>query len=258
MKNSKVYFFALIALIATACGNHKADNLKKELEAGNKQCPVSLGSLGWMVSMEYDSNENAAVLTYILDEKQTDIENLRNATEEQKILMANYLDSNDGKDIRKYLAEANALLKLKFIGDKSNSQYTISLTDTEIKEIIGKSKQEDNYQRQLESLVSLTNKQCPQQIAEGFVMTGTFIEGKYVVNEYELDSQTYDFSTTSIDSLRANVWRGLSEQFSLPANQNEHSLLAKLGFGVKYEYKFSASDDIILTFSPEEIRSIGQ
>ncbi len=25
MKNSKVYFFALIALIATACGNHKAD-----------------------------------------------------------------------------------------------------------------------------------------------------------------------------------------------------------------------------------------
>ena len=76
--------FMLLALLCLAsCSSEASKKLANEVEEFNKDCPQQFGTT-ILRSIVYDKDDNEVVMTYIVDEKYTDISSLSQASDGQR------------------------------------------------------------------------------------------------------------------------------------------------------------------------------
>lgn len=245
----------VMAVAVSSCADTAKEKLKAEFEKANQECPVDLGTTGVMASISYDAESNTAVFEYILNEEYTNIASLRKAGDAQKSFMAAYLKSAEGERILKSLIDAKATLKLKFIGDKSHEETILTITPEELAQIDNSDASSNNAMAQMQSMVEISNAQCPQDLGDGLVMTGNVIEGTYVVYTYNYDVEQIPMTSSLLPELKEATGEALAEELNQLGNKQQKQLMNELGLGIKYVYNpVNGEGEIIeIGFTPEEV-----
>lgn len=200
-----IFLATLVAFITllTSCGESK---LQKIVEATNMECPMSMGTLGEVTSIELE--DGSVVFNYSVNENVVNIDFLNEKPDMMKRNAAMMFKSPTG-DIKMMfdaLEEENAGLILRYKGKSSGKIASISLSRKEIVEL-GNSTDEKDPEIVLESQVETTNAQCPMQIAPGMVITHLSIESDCVVYNVECDESSY--SIAAIRSNKEQVKQGI-------------------------------------------------
>lgn len=208
---TNIFLTTLVALVALvpSCGESK---LQKMVEASNMECPISMGMLGELTSIEL---EDGNVVFYCsVNENVVNIDFLNENPDMMKRNAAMMFKNPTG-DIKKMfdaLEEENSGLILSYKGKSSGKIASISLSRKEIVEL-GNSTDEKDPEAILEAQVETTNAQCPMQIASGMVITHLSIEGDYVVYNVECDESLY--SIAAIRSNKVQAKQGIKNSIDL-------------------------------------------
>ena len=240
---------ALVTLLAS-CGESK---LQKIVEASNMECPISMGTMGEVTSIELEDGN--VVFNYSVNENIVNIDFLNENPDMMKrnaaIMFKN--PTGDIKVMFDALEEENAGLVMRYKGKSSGKIVSISLSRKEIAEL-GNSTEEKDPEAALEVQVETTNAQCPMQIAPGMVITHLSIEGNFVVYNVECDENSY--SIAAIRSNKEQAKQGINN--SIDPSDPTMAMFIKIckdaEKGIAYKYIGDTSGDAcIIKISVSEL-----
>lgn len=256
MKKRLFIIIAAAAVLLASCVNGERNRLRLMLEQVNKECPMSLGDMGVFESIGYDQDDNTVVFTYNLNEDYTNIANLGQANEQQKAFMANFL-KRDGEEqsFLEQMVKADASLKCVYRGSESRDSVVLFMSAQELKDIAASDVDEDNDLRQLESMVAISNAQCPQRLDEGLEMTSATIDGNYIVFNFAYDNEMYQFNTLGRDEFHTLTSDALREELTSPTGRSQLQLMKGRGIGAKYVYTAAdtAIAPVVVVIEPAEV-----
>lgn len=201
----KMYSVAAILccmlFILSGCAENK---LKLAVKSANKQCPISMGGVGSVESIDYE--DGVVVFNYLMNEQYVNIAALKEHPEQVK-RSAQMLFSNpegDMKELVDLLIEANADFKMVWRGDKSGEEVSVVLTAEELKDL---SDEEVGDAEKLQSVIDATNMQLPLKIDYATTLKKVEIQGENVVYIYEVaeDVVSLDGMESSKDEMKKNT-----------------------------------------------------
>lgn len=251
MKNN-IFLATLVALVTllASCGESK---LQKIVETANMECPMSMGTLGEVTSIELEDGN--VVFNYSVNENVVNIDFLNENPDMMKRNAAMMFKNPTG-DIKMMfdaLEEENAGLILRYKGKSSGKIASISLSRKEIVEL-GNSTDEKDPEAVLEAQVETTNAQCPMQIAPGMIITHLSIEGDCVVYNVECDESSY-----SIAAIRSNKEQAKQEiKNSIDSSDPTMAMFIKIckdaEKGIAYKYIGDTSEETcVIKISESEL-----
>ena len=257
MKNSRSLLLipALALLALGSCSKPEKNTLRLLVDNIDRSCPVDLGSTGVMESARYDEKANRVVLTYVVNEDEVEIAGLSKVTAEQKTFLSSFLRSDSASTFLNSLVDADASLAYTFRGATSRDSIVISLDASELKEISTMAEDEDNARAQLESIVAITNRQCPSTIDDGLTLTSVAIEGEYITFYYSYDTSIITIPRDVIPELTEATKTALREELSDPSGRTQLALMKECGIGARYIYNPTTEEEtpVIVIISPDEI-----
>lgn len=199
MKKFFPYFaaMAVIALALTSC--QTKGRLAEIAEEATKQCPISMGMTGNIVSIEFDGED----MVYNIDVDETFVNlDVLEANKEQSKTGALQVFVNPDESVRemvKELKSADAGLKMKFKGRTSGKTVECYLSIDDINAVLDNPQAAGNPDDLLMQSVNVTNAQCPMPLGNGLVMNRVEVEGDNVVYFYDTDEDII-----SLDQLEQN------------------------------------------------------
>lgn len=245
-------------LLTSACGGdpNKA-NLKREIENADKDCPISMGIGGDIISMKYDEQQNMVKLYFSINEELSSIDAMK---KNDKILKQTLRLSFSNSDFATNLAmmeKAGAGLELTYKGSSSGKSHSVSITPEEVKEL-SKSKLTDLEIKQmtLENQLIMQNSQFPQDLGDGLQIVKVFDNGDNIVYEYRVEESTNDISVIeeNIKQLRKEI---MKDFFKDPSIKNEASTLCQLGKDLTLRYVGDKSGKSVdVTFTTDEMLNL--
>ena len=169
--------------ILSSCGEIK---LKAAIEAKKNDFPISLGHNGELTSISYDDDIVSFVIT--VNESNTNIDKLAAHPEAMKsfmmIMLAN--PNEKAKVLSNLIADAEADLCIKFVGNKTGKEAFVIILADEYKRIIkDTSVGADN---RLAAAIVAKKIQTPFTVAPGMTITDIVDEGDKVMYKVRLDN----------------------------------------------------------------------
>lgn len=233
MKNN--IFLATLVAIMTLLASCNDSKLQKIVEASNMECPMSMGTLGEVTSIELEDGN--VVFNYSVNESVVNIDFLN---ENPKMMKRNAVmmfknPTGDIKTMFEALEEENAGLVLVYKGKTSGKKASITLSRKEIIDLRN-SDEEKDPEAALEGQVEVTNAQCPMQIAEGMTITHLSVEGDYVVYNVTCDEDSYSISAFNRNKaqIKENIIKTLDP--SDPTMAMFIRICREAGKGIAYKY----------------------
>lgn len=98
----------------------------------------------------YEKGDNEVVMTYIVDEKYTDIASLSGGDAEQRRYLHAFLSSEAAGSFLNDLVAAGASFTIRFEGNTSGASESVSMSAAELKNLEEEGAGEDNDRTQLE------------------------------------------------------------------------------------------------------------
>ena len=174
-----IAMLCMVAMMA-ACGESKKnEKLVKIAEEANAQCPISMGMIGDMTSIEFDGTD--LVYTCTVDEEVVDLNVLeQNLDVAKQGALASVVNDNSA-EFFKEVVEAKAGMKIVYKGKNSGKAVTLQFSPDELKNFVEKPADLMDPEALLEEQVKITDDQCPMEIEQGLVMESVTIEGSNVV-----------------------------------------------------------------------------
>lgn len=232
--NKNIFLTTLVALVTllASCGESK---LQKIVEASNMECPMSMGTLGEVTSIELEDGN--VVFNYSVNENIVNIDFLNENPDliKQNAAMMFKNQSGEMRKMFEAIEEGNAGLIMRYKGRTSGKVASISLSRKDIEDIDGSDDEKDPVAI-LEGQVEITNAQYPMQIADGMSITHVAIENDYVVYNVVCDEEIY-----SIDVFNANKSQ-VKEEILNSFYENDPSIALFVKFcreadkGIAYKY----------------------
>lgn len=206
--------FAAVAMLSMAlvsCGGN--DHLKELAKKANDECPISMGMMGEISSIEFDGKD--IVYFASVDEDWVDLDVMKENKEEAKQGILQYFTapSKDVDEMLKELEKSDAGIKYVYEGKKSGKKVEIRLTVKEIKDAIANPM---NPEELLAQDVRVTNDECPMEVDEGMVITEILIEGSDVVYVCQVDETLFDMD--DFETNREAAQAALEEYMASLAN----------------------------------------
>lgn len=248
--------FMLIACFG--CNDANRNRLRLQIEKMNSEFPVSLGNVGVCEGIRYETDDNTVVFSYGINEDISPIASLSKAGEEQKAFLANFLRSNEfGTNLLEELVKADASMRLVYRGLSSGDSTSVTLDADELREIAATEISGDTNMMQLESMLAITNRQCPQDVGEGLTLTAVNLADGFMVFYYEYNPEEADYSVVDRELLKEAYTESLREDLQDVAGRSQLKLMKSCGVGVKYALKASdgSRETIIVEVSPETVAS---
>ena len=257
MKKLLLALFAVLALMAmNSCEQTARVKLSKEIEVLEKRCPVDLGIIGVLSNVTYDKDENKVVFQYLLNEQFMTVSGFAAGQEECKRSICAFFRNSESKKAADLLIEAGASFEIQLKGKVSGEESTILIPADEFKELV----ESDDYSEedQLEAMVDVADKQCPQELGQGLIMDKVFVDNGYVVYSYQFDTNLISFSDKDPEALKSQVQTALVQWLNSASGAAFKQLLIANKTGVKYVYNPVGENGEVFTivFEPEEIASL--
>lgn len=223
-------FFSLLVLL-TACGNPNKARLKAEIEAGDKECPISLGMVGDLLRMSYDESADMIKFYITINDDNLSVEALKKNEDLALNALRLAFSQDDSKELISLIVSAGASLEVTYKSAQTANSIDLQLPNDELKKIINNplSKEETNRML-LENQMALENARCPYYIQEGMEMIKAGHEGKNVVYTYRMDEDMFDMS---ILQNRKDILKGsIKESFNNSYMTRQARILSSLGKGL--------------------------
>ncbi len=259
MKNFRLGAMSLLLLCLVAvsglfasCSMEKA-RLQAEIEIANKECPVSLGEEGRMTAIKFDEDKNQAQFYFDMNEDVIDIDQLKAAGAETRDMILIVLTEGDTRELIEEIVAAKAGLAIFYKGASSGKTFTVEFTPDELKNIVNEDlSAEQQAERKLAAWLAQNQKQMPEQIEEGLTLVKVEDNGKYIVNEVEVDENLY--SMADIEAGRNEIRESIASEFTSPDVEEFYQVIKACGRGVTYDYRGNKSGKVVsIKFSTSEI-----
>ena len=157
--------------------------LKKELAEANKYCPIDLGMMGVMTSLEYDEQTNEVKAKCLLRDEAFPIELFE--TEDAKDLMKVSLNDETMKANVNLMIEAGAGFVLEFKGSLTGKCVKTKFSLDDLKEVKNNPMSEDDMNREMLKLsLASTNSVLPEDLGNGLIMERVYDGGDNIVYVY--------------------------------------------------------------------------
>ena len=258
MKNK--YFTGAIGLLMCAamcmfssCSKVSEAKLKASIEKANEDCPVSLGIVGEMSSIEY--NGDAVEFLFNFDEQFVKIDAISDNLEETKASIITNMVGNESIDeIFDILLETNTNMRLVFKGKDSGKEATIEFTPEEIEEL--KDTPAPTDEDKLATAIAAANRQFPLDTGTGVIVTEMVDNGDVVAYMNQVPDE--DFLTQVAKNTEA-VKNSQKIYFKMMTESDKalFRMVAELGKGLSYIYYTDESDETVeVTYTSEELKEI--
>lgn len=254
MKKLLNVFLLLAAVFIASCSNEAVEKLAREVESFNKDCPRQFGTTV-LRSIIYDKSDNEVVLTYIVDEKYTDMSTLSGVDAEQRRYLQAFLGSESTAGFLNDLVAAEASFCIRFEGNESGITESVSLSADELKAIDLKSTGDDNDREQLEGLVALANRQAPSEIIEGVTFSSVVLADSSIDYFYVYDPVKVTIMSDSLEAMRKLAAEELREELTAPESRQQFDIIRKLDLAVRLIYSpaDTTAEEYKLVIISEEI-----
>lgn len=194
-----------VLMVMTSCQGSK---LEVAVETVNSQCPIDLGDGAEIESLTY--GDNTVTMTFAVDESVLDLETLEGSIDElKKEIALQFSESNEGmNEMLKLITENNAKMKFVYKGKKSGTTVECELTSDEIKDVIEKKAKD---LAKLEASIKAINASYPQDLGDGLTATKMYIDGDYVVYEYDANEDMVDMAAleSNKESIKGELFGSL-------------------------------------------------
>lgn len=254
MKHIIIAACAIVAICTFSCTNSGKAKLQAALEQVNSECPVDLGDEGIFERVRYDNDNNSAVFTYVINEDAVSISNLEAINREQKTFLGSFLRSEANRDLLNILVDADASLTYVLRGRTSGDSILVTLSPDELSNIASRS-DENNSLSQLESIVAITNHQCPSVVDDGLTLKSAVIVNDYITFDYEYDTSIITIPLENVAELREATKEILREELTTVTGQSQLKLMKECKIGTRYIYTPTTTDvsPIVISITPEEV-----
>lgn len=224
---------AVIAIGMVAC-NNKNSRLYQIAEEANKQCPLSMGTIGEISSIEFDGTD--MVYNALVWDDYLDVIEQNKELSKQGGLQALVSDNENVDELLKELEAANAGLKYVLKGKKSGREFSFHLSPEEIKQAKANPVDPEIF---LDQQVEAVNMECPMEVGEGMVMSRVYIADANVVYVYEVDENilSMDEMEANSDELQASLDQYLSIMWSDPSGKAFLQACKNAGKNIAYSYQ---------------------
>lgn len=174
-------------LVTASCGSSKLEAIAESID---NQCPISLGSMGYMAGAACSGDD--IVFTTFVEEAYNDpavFEANKDLWKRSVIQGMSGMDNPVFKEAIKEIADAGGNIKLDMRALRSEASASLTLSSEELQDI---AESEPNPIDLLEARINLDNIFLPMVVDEGMKLTEVAIEGRYIVLNYVLDEDLYD------------------------------------------------------------------
>lgn len=224
------------------------DKLKLAVEAANKQCPFSMGTTGYVESIEYE--DGVVTYTLALNEQVSNIKAMsENPDVVKRTVMTNFIHpEGELKTMHDLILDANASVRYVYKGNSSGDSFEMTFTADELKAAEDNSSL--NVEDKLNAEIEATNMQLPMQVDEATVLENLAVEDNSVVYLYQVDE-----SVVSIDDMKSNAdatkgnLKNMLENGGLPVQTFLKKVL-DTGRNLRYRYtgnESGATTEIVFT-----------
>ena len=258
MKKMVFGFMALLICIAMISCDKKKAQLKLAAEKANLECPIDMGTVGSVVSITYDEDENVFAYEYNMKEDFNNIEVLSGYPELMKeSTMINI--SNDKGDLRKTtekVIEAEGSFKFIYHGMKTGATMEITLNNEELKTALDWNA---TARDAIEIELKMTNLQMPIVAGKGLMVTSVSIIGNDVTYITEMDPNLYQLSQLSQNGDAAKYGIINYVRNCGPVERNFLKKIADANMNLTYHYCYAGNPDgeaCDVTLSNEDLSEI--
>lgn len=247
---------AAIVIMAAGCQSEKVNKLKLALEEANKQCPVDMGEMGQMSSIEFDDDAMEVQFHYTINEDALSIDELKKTSNETARDQLKLLFSREeNKKMLDQMIDAEVGLGAIYKGDSSGETLKVTLSLDDLKKIKDNPVSETEINRQLlKNMITQENKLYPTNIESGMDIIRSYDDGDYLVYDICIEEETYDFvlCKDAVESGEAKA--NISTSFADPMIKRIFKIIVPLKKGLKYHYYGNKTGDSFdVTFTPDEL-----
>ncbi len=252
---SLLFTVAAIAALLVSCNGNKA-KIMEMVNAINDMCPIDMGMMGEMTSVEYDEEANEVQSTITMDEDFMSVEalagNKRMATNQLKL----YFLKEETKESLKELISAGVGYAYIYKGAESGKTCKISLTNEEINDLWNNPIPQDELnEMMLENQIAMESAQYPSLADVGLTIMSMRDDGEYVIYECEVDENLYDIS--AFRAAKNEMKEAMRETFDDVTAKQQLSVFAAADRGLIYRYYGETSGDAVdIVFTSRELRTI--
>lgn len=254
MTHTLRYLLILFAAVALASCSHNdgRQRLQAEIEASNRQCPISLGANGALTAVTYDSNLNVVTMHYRMNRYYMNPEALAQSSPQQKREMAAYLREDDNRRLLDLFNDAGASLALSFIIGDATEPVVLTLSSNELRNIASDADHRTTLRQQLGRIAQTENALCPTDLGNGVTATAVLVDGKYLTYAVTVPDSV-DLSTSASQArFRSALVAGIDSLKADPESAATLELLHNLEYGIRYSIS-ADSLNFTIDITPEEI-----
>ncbi len=255
MKKSLFLIVAVMTLFLGACSSNDAvKRLQAEIEASNRACPISLGAMGALTAVNYDTELNVVTMHYRMGRYAMKASAIANATTEQKREMAAYLRKDENRALLNLFNDANASLALSFLTTDATEPVVLTLSSAELHDIASEADRRDNLRVRLGEMAETENRLCPSEIGPGITATAVLLDGEFYTYEIKVPDSVALATSAQQAAFRSQLVANLDSASADASVAPTLSLLRDLEYGIRYRI-FNPTDSLtfVIDITPAEI-----
>ncbi len=255
--SGKVMLLTCLSLMLLAgCG--QKSKLMLTVAAGNKQCPISMGTAGEITSIDFDGTD--VVYSLLMNDAYANFDAFEKVPEAMKSAVVAMFNNPQGeiREMLELVVASQAGIKYIYKGKTSGKEVECYLNTEELKKILNQdmSLEEGNLQK-LEEMVKVTNVSCPMKIDEATTLDKLTIESDNMVYFYTVNEEAVDMDAmrTNETEMKQNIKNSLD--VSDPAMKMFLETCVKNNKNLVYRYKGDTSAQVVeYVFDISEIKSL--
>ena len=239
-----LFLFAVMAMLfmgLVACSpKSRLDLIAKE---ANKMCPIPVEGVGTIEKIEFNGTD--IVYWCVVDDDEIDIDVLaRNEQETKAFMLQEFITPNaDIKEMIDAIKPAGAGIAFGYSSKLTGKQVTFHLSIEEIEAVYNNPSALITPEKNLEMQVAIADREFPQTVEEGMVVTRVYLDEDYVVYEYEMDEEIYDMDL--MESNRSEMMASLRDTEGDADVIEFQSDCKKAGKGLSYRYVGNSSGKMV-------------
>lgn len=234
MKQVFLSFMMISLLLVSSCNGPKRTELALELEKANKQCPMSMGTLGSIDSLTLDEEENAVKIVMSVNDEYVSLDSYAaNPDLSAKNVLLGF-SRGDARKVVKQVADAGVGMWVVFKSMQTGQTVDVKLSPEQIKSITENKDKDKNVSRDLVATqVEMENTRCPYQVDEETLCRKVELKGDRVVYYMEVNEADIDMDVLAeaYDELRKSIGQELRS-----FNRSVLKAYREAGIGVKYHF----------------------
>ena len=212
---------------------------------------------------------DGSYFTYVFefDESEFDLDMIEENKElVRSVLMSQFLDDEDNKELCNILMKVHYGVKYKYVGKSSGKMLAVCIepyeiavwnveTEPEVVEEVVEESDEDLHDPKalLDYTANYFKSQTPTDLGNGMVLTDVFLDKSYFTYVYECDELKLDLDVMNRNKdLMKSLLR--SEIVNNEENKEFCDMLKQAHYGVRYKYVGASSGKVFsVSMEPEEL-----